>query len=104
MYSFWSNVVSTTIVGGSCSTQDLFGGGQSVEFGHPDVHERDLRLGQCRLTDGLFAVFGFSDDLDVTLGLQDHPEAGADELLVVGDEDPDHPLDRVDPRRRTKRP
>ena len=86
------------------ASPDLLGGGQSVEFGHPDVHERDLRPGRCRLTDGLFAVIGFSDDLDVTLGLQDHPEAGADELLVVGDEDPDHPLIVSNSRRRTKRP
>jgi hypothetical protein len=30
---------------------------------------------------------GFSDDFDVGLGPEDHPESGADELLVVGDHD-----------------
>ena len=92
MYSFWSNVVSTTIVGGSVLPQDLLGRGEPVELRHPDVHQHDLGLRECRLTDRLVAVLGLGDDLDVTLGLQDHPEAGAHELLVVGDEDPDHPL------------
>ena len=40
--------------------------------------------------DGLDAVDGLADDLDVRLGLQDHPEPRAQELLVVGDEDADH--------------
>src|SRR5215469_16345948 len=32
----------------------------------------------------------FSRDRDVRLGLQDHPDAGPDECLVVGDDDADH--------------
>jgi hypothetical protein len=31
------------------------------------------------------SVAGFADHLDVALGLQDHPEAGTHELLVVGE-------------------
>jgi len=42
------------------------------------------------LLDGVDAVDGLADDLDVRLGLQDHPEPRAQELLVVGDEDADH--------------
>ena len=37
--------------------------------------------------DGLAAVCGLPDDLDVGLGLEDHPEPGADECLVVDDHD-----------------
>ena len=48
-----------------------------------------LELG--RLTDRLVAVVGLADDLDVGLALEDHPETGADEALVVREEDADHP-------------
>ena len=39
--------------------------------------------------DGLHAVGALADDLDVGLGAEDHPEARADELLVVDQEDLD---------------
>jgi hypothetical protein len=38
----------------------------------------------------LYPVGGFADDLEVVLGVQDHPEARSHEGLVVGDEDADH--------------
>ena len=38
----------------------------------------------------LGAVGGLADDLDVLLGLEDHPEPRADERLVVDDEHADH--------------
>lgn len=71
-------------------SQDLFRRSESVELGLPDVHKHDVGPHERRLTDRLVAVLGLSHDLDVRLGLQDHPEAGAHELLVVGDEDSDH--------------
>ena len=46
--------------------------------------------------DRLAAVGGLADDLDVGLGVEDHPEAGAHERLVVGEQDADH---RARPRR-----
>jgi hypothetical protein len=39
--------------------------------------------------DRLQAVAGLGDDVEVVLGREDEPEAGADELLVVGDDDAD---------------
>ena len=33
---------------------------------------------------------GLAHDLDVVLGVEEHPEAGADQGLVVGEDDPDH--------------
>jgi hypothetical protein len=38
--------------------------------------------------DRLHAVDRLADDLDVVLGLEDQPEAAADQGLVVGDQDP----------------
>ena len=37
--------------------------------------------------DGLVAVARLADDVEVVLGLEDHPEAGADQRLVVGEDD-----------------
>jgi hypothetical protein len=43
--------------------------------------------------DGLSAVAGFGNDFEVALGVEYHAEAGADEPLVVGDDDADHAID-----------
>jgi hypothetical protein len=40
--------------------------------------------------DRLAAVGGLADHLEVGLGVQDHPEPGPHQRLVVGDQDPDH--------------
>ena len=53
--------------------------------GCPSARRRAVSPGQA---DRGLAVRGLADDLDVGLGLEDHPEAGPDERLVVGDEDP----------------
>ena len=57
--------------------------------GHPHVHQHDVgaRDGE-RLERGA-AVPGLADDLHVRLGLDQHPEAGAHQRLVVDEEDPD---------------
>jgi hypothetical protein len=54
--------------------------------GHPDVHQKDVRAQPFGFRDGLYAVCGLADDVDAARG-EDEAEAGADELLVVGDED-----------------
>ena len=78
---------------------------EPVELGHPDVHQHDARLQAGRLLDGLAAVGGLADDVDVGLAGQQHAEAAADHRLVVGDQDPDrHDWSRPTGRlaRRTK--
>ncbi len=40
--------------------------------------------------EGLGAVLGLADDLDVGLRVEDRGEPGPHERLIVGDEDPDH--------------
>ena len=69
--------------------QDPPSGLQPVELGHPDVHEHDARLQAGGLLDGLAAVGGLTDDVDVGLAGQEHAEADADHGLVVGHQDPD---------------
>ena len=60
----------------------------AVELGHADVHQHDVGGELARLLDRLQAVGGLADDVEVVLGVEDHPEARAHERLVVGDQHP----------------
>jgi hypothetical protein len=62
----------------------------AVHLGHAHVHQDHVGvqapgLGQC-----LAAVAGLAGDGQVGLGFQQHPQALADEVLVIGDQDADH--------------
>ena len=61
----------------------------STTSGSARVHERS----------GLRAVARLADDLDVGLGVQDQPEAAANEGLVVGEDDADRHADGSNGRR-----
>ena len=67
--------------------EDSSGGFDPVEFGHADVHQDDVRAQFAGEGDRFGAICGFSDDFDVGFGSEDHPKSGADELLVIGDQD-----------------
>ncbi len=59
----------------------------TVDFGHPDVHDHDIGAlgpGQSRR---LPPVGGLSDDLHVRLGADEQPEGAAEQGLVVGEKD-----------------
>jgi hypothetical protein len=60
-----------------------------VEVGHANVQQDDVGTQVLRLSDRGRAVGGLADDLDVRFRVEDHPEAGADERLVVDNEDAD---------------
>src|SRR5262249_52972542 len=68
------------------------GGGDAVEAGHSDVHEYDVGEVLLGEADGVVAVGGLADDVDVVLGVEDHAEPGSDEFLVVDDEHFDAPV------------
>ncbi len=55
------------------------------------------------LLDRLAPVGGLADDVDVGLGAEDHPKPGADEALVVGEQNADHRADSGN-RARTRKP
>ena len=48
--------------------------------------------GRAASADRLRAVGGLADHLDVGLGVEQRAEAGPDQCLVVGEQDPDHDL------------
>jgi hypothetical protein len=72
--------------------------------GHADVHQDDVRAEALRLLDGLDAVAGLADDLDVGLDLDDEPEPLAHEGLVVCEQDADHCSTSSGSRARTTKP
>ena len=63
---------------------------EPVEPGHPDVHQHDVGALGPDERQGRLAVAGLADDLDPLLAVEQDPEPGPDELLVVGEHDPDH--------------
>ncbi len=62
----------------------------AVEFGHADVEQADVRSQVTGPFHGFASVRGLGDDLDPGLGVEDHRQTGSHQILVVGDEDPDH--------------
>jgi hypothetical protein len=65
---------------------DLPGGGQAIDPGHPDVHQHYVGPQGAGRADGLGAVGGFPDDVDVISEVEDGPQPEPDEVLVVDEE------------------
>ena len=57
--------------------------------GHDHVHQDHVGLRLARLEDGVPRVAGLADDLDPVLGLEHLAQAGADDGVVVDDQDAD---------------
>jgi hypothetical protein len=74
---------------GPRSVQDLSSRSQPIELRHPDVHQDDVGSDTPDHIDGLATIHGLGDDRDVRLAHEDHPEAGSDEPLVIGQDDAD---------------
>src|SRR6266545_447336 len=65
---------------------DQAGGGETVQLGHREVHEHDVRLEAVRQLDRLAAVPGLPDD-GQAVGFQQAAQAVAEECVIIGDED-----------------
>ena len=63
---------------------------RAVHLGHAQVHEHDVGPGVACEVDGLGAVGGGPDDLEVVDQADEHRQSVADDALVVGDDDTDH--------------
>jgi hypothetical protein len=60
-----------------------------VHAGHADVHEHDVGPDVPGQPHRLGPIGRLPDHLEARLGVQDHPEPGPHQRLVVGDQDPD---------------
>ena len=78
-------MVSTSTLAGPSrpGPGDLPGRLHPVHPRHPDVHQHHIGLQRTYLIERLETVTGLADDRDVLLRLQNHPEAGAQQRLVV---------------------
>ena len=54
---------------------------------HADVHQHDVGFERGRALGRLGAVAGLADDVEVRLAGQDHAKSGADQALIVGEQD-----------------
>ena len=88
------------LVGGQDTSSRL----ETVDLGHPDVHQHDRRVEPLGHGDSLTTVARFRHDLDVLFAGEQHPEARTDHRLIVGDEHADaHNRRRVSDRRARRR-
>src|SRR3569833_328826 len=65
---------------------------EAAHAGHGDVHDQYIRGQIIVALAGAFARLGFSDDLDFRMRLQEQPETGANDGVVVYQHDADHAL------------
>ena len=79
--------------GGACSHQSTCGF-HSVHVRHPDVQQHHIGLRARDFAQTGRTVGGLTDHLDAVLKVEDQPEAGADQLLVVAEQYPDLGLER----------
>ena len=66
----------------------LFAGRRSaVQARHDEVHQDDVRLGLLTQSDGLCAILGLRDELNIVKEQQDRLQPSAQEGVIVGDDD-----------------
>ena len=75
--------------GGVVSGEDPPGRLESVELGHPDVHQDHGSIKPPLLGYRFESISCLCHDFDVLLAGEQHPEPSPDHGLVVGDEDAD---------------
>jgi hypothetical protein len=61
----------------------------AVHSRHAEVHKNHIRSEPQRERDSLDAVGGLGDDLEIRLAVEDAPQAGADDGVIVADQQPD---------------
>ena len=59
---------------------------EAAPVGHRHVHQHQVGIDRARLEDRLARGAGLADDLDVLLALEQQPQPGADDRVVVDDQ------------------
>ena len=78
--------------GGQSGSDDPSGGLDAIEDRHPHIDQRDIGDLRGDHLDGGGSVRCLTDDLDVVATVEDQPEPGAHERLIVDDRDADRHL------------
>ena len=65
------------------AAQNRVGGGDAVQGRHPDIHEDDVGLSGLDHGKNTDTVGGLTDHAHVLLRIEDHAEAGTDQVLIV---------------------
>ena len=86
-YCSLSCIVSMRIRRLGSAPGQLSGGLQAGHPGHGDVEDGQVDVVGAGQVDGLRAVAGLGDDLQVRLAVEDEPYAAADQRMVVGEQD-----------------
>jgi hypothetical protein len=68
---------------------DLPRGFNAIQLGHADIEHGDIGVVLCHEFDGLTALVGFGHDFKIGLLFQKKFDAGADDRVVVGEQDTD---------------
>ena len=76
--------------------ENLAGGFQAIDQGHGNVHDHNIRAEFAREGDGLAAVLGFSNNLNIRFGFQENFEALPDIGMVFGKKNSDRFHNKLD--------
>ena len=76
--------------GPAAPAYELRGRLDPVNYRHPHIHEHDVRIDTSRRGKRLAAVADLPRHAEIRLGLEQHPKALSDQVLIVGDQDADH--------------
>ena len=82
-------------------SEDLGGRRETVHHRHPDVHQHDIRPGAGHEIDRLASVPRLADDIEVGLRREQHAHAGAEQRLIVDEDDSDHATSPIGSDART---
>jgi hypothetical protein len=68
---------------------DLTGGFDSVELRHADIENHDIGVMLGDKLDGLPSILGFGDYFEIGLPLEEQPQTGSDDVVIVGKDNAD---------------
>jgi hypothetical protein len=80
------------------------GGLDAVHHRHADVHQNHIGRKRSRQLDTGRTVGGLPHHVDVILSVEDHRESIPDQLLIVGEQHPDHESCPTGSVARTRKP
>ena len=66
---------------------EAFQGLEAATSRHGEVERQHIRVGLAGLAQGFMPIGDFAHDFHVRLGVDEHPESGPDDGMVINDQD-----------------